>query len=229
MPNFPIQRLRVLLFLCIALSISLPVKAADAIYTFSENLDEASGLLPLEGYLWPGVENFEDYTQHPLVSPVYGSDAGNSYINLGADEYLKLPSFTALGIDAANTFQFSFRFRMLRGPADENSMELGDLPRVLLTTSEGVRNGLGVTLRVEDEGSAMLALYVGEGSGKEGYRMALSELEAGIWNELNVSFNLSATRPRIDIGLNGATRSLILSETDRVENDILRALFSGAD
>lgn len=42
----------------------------------------------------------------------------------------------------------------------------------------------------------MSALYFGEGSGKEGYSLALAELIPDIWNDISVSFSLSAARPK---------------------------------
>jgi len=199
--------------------------AAGIKYEFSGDFSDSLLQSTIAGYIWPTTDDSEvPYTDYPLVSPQFASEAGVDFITLAWDQYLQLPSFASQGIDASNAFQLDVRFQFREGDSADR------IDRILLTTNPGSRNDLGFTVRIEQIGDErILVLEGGEGSGKEGYRLVIANVEDNQWHDLTLIFRLSAARPRIEIFLNGAPFALSLHEDDRIDNDILKEFFSGGN
>jgi len=73
-----------------------------------------------------------------------------------------------------------------------------------------------------------LSMFVGDGSGREGYMYAIADsIQENHWYDLTLIFKLYGDNPSIDIVFNGAPSRLTLTESDRVDNEKLNAFFSG--
>ncbi|PDH31803.1 MAG: hypothetical protein CNF02_13140 [OM182 bacterium MED-G28] len=205
---------------------------ADGItYDFSGGLSDSSLASSIASYSAMGSDKFNDsYANYPLTSPQFVSQDGVDFITLAWDSYLRLPSFVEQELKSSNTFQIDIRFRFNEdNPHKYLDPNNPDTWRNILGTNEGSRNALGFNIFVEKvDGDSSLALMVGEGSGREGYLSWIaSDISENHWHELSLIFKLQVAKPRIDIIFNGAPTSLYLTESNRVDNALLSAFFSG--
>ena len=205
---------------------------ADGItYDFSGGLSDSSLASSIASYSATGSDKFNDsYANYPLTSPQFVSQDGVDFITLAWDSYLRLPSFVEQELKSSNTFQIDIRFRFNEdNPHKYLDPNNPDTWRNILGTNEGTRNALGFNIFVEKvDGDSSLALMVGEGSGREGYLSWIAiDISENHWHELSLIFKLQVAKPRIDIIFNGAPTSLYLTESNRVDNALLSAFFSG--
>jgi hypothetical protein len=206
--------------------------AAEIEYEFSGNLSDSLLQSTITSYIAMDTDKVteQSYTNYPLASPQFTSEASVNFVTLAWDHYLRLPTFAEQGLSSLNTFQVDVRFRFNEDdPHEYIDPNNPDVWRNILGTNEGARNALGFNIWVEKiDNEFSIALTVGEGSGREGYLFWIAhDIEENYWHDLSLIFRLQGVKPRIDIVFNGGPSILYLTETDRVDNEKLNIFFSG--
>ena len=224
--------LRALFFLGLTV-LSVESLAAEIKYEFSGDLSDSLLQSTITSYIAvmdpedPGGGSYENMT---TASPQFASEDGVDFVNLAWDHYLRLPTFAEQGLNASNTFQVDVRFRINEdNPHKYIDSNNPDVWRNILGTNEGQRNAMGFTIYSEkNDGESRLSMFVGDGSGREGYMYAIADsIQENHWYDLTLIFKLYGDNPSIDIVFNGAPSRLTLTESDRVDNEKLNAFFSG--